>query len=206
MEESLEGLELSEDEISGFIGRQEPEAPQKPPVWKRLTALVAVDRWVSSVENWLNIAGVILIMGIMLMTVTGVVSRYFFNQPLIGTVDITELAMVGVVFLGLAFTLRVGGHIRVELFINMLKGRRYHFTEFTTLLLPLFFFAITFYSSLQFTIKAWKVWDVTAVVYLPNWPAKMLLTIGSFLICLRLIILLIQHLSQALAGVKRRDL
>ena len=186
------------------LEEKETEA-REIPVWKQVTA-VAMNRWVSKLEDWLNIAGVTLIIVIMLLTVVGVVARYFFNWPIPGEVDITEILMAGIVFLGLAFTLRVGGHVRVEFIINMFKGRNYHLIEFCTLLLALFLFVVIFISSFQFTLNSWVVGDVTPELLLPVWPAKLCVTIGTFLICLRLIIRLVQHLSQAIAGVERKGL
>ena len=188
-----------------FPEEKETEA-REIPVWKQMTAAVTMNRWVSRLEDWLNIAGVTLIIVVMLLTVVGVVARYFFNWPVPGEVDITEILMAGIVFLGLAFTLRVGGHVRVEFIINMFRGRHYHLIEFCTLLLTLFLFVVIFISSFQFTQNSWVVGDVTPELLLPVWPAKLCVTIGTFLICLRLIIRLVQHLSQAIAGVERKDL
>ncbi len=176
------------------------------PAWKHIPGAVPVEKWLSHIEDWLNIIGVMLIAAVMLLTVGGVVSRYFFNRPIRGEIDITEISMAGIVFLGLAFTLRTHGHVRVEVFVDMLRGRGYHLTEFSTLLFALFLFAVTFYSSLQVTLKAWEVGDVTPELLLVTWPAKMSITLGALVICLRLVILLTQHLSQAIAGRMRKDL
>jgi len=205
MEQHLQKNEISEEEAAMPLGRQEAEAPRIA-VWKRFPGAVAMDRWVAKVEDWLNVAGVILIAVMGSVTVVAVIGRYVFRWALRGQVDITEILMAGIVFLGLAFTLRVGGHIRIEFFVGMLKGRFYHLSEFSTLLLSLFLFAVTFISSLRFTIDAWVVGDITGEVYLPTWPAKLCIAIGSLLICLRLVIMLIQHMSQAIAGIERKEL
>ncbi len=205
MEQRPERLEFTEEEDANLLRRQKAEESDIP-AWKQIPAAVTVDRWVSSIEDWLNIVGVTLIVVMMSLTVAGIVGRYFFNWPIPGEVDITEILMAGIVFLGLAFTLRTGGHVRIELFVGMLRRRAYHLTEFSTLLLTLFLFAVTFVSSLRFTINSWAVGDVTPEILLPTWPAKLCITIGSFLICLRLIILLIQHLSQVIAGIERKNL
>ena len=173
--------------------------------WKRLASVVIMEKLISRAESWLNIIGVMLIVVIMLLTVVDVVGRYFFNSPLYGAIDISEIAMAGIVYLGLAYTLKNGTHVRVELFVNMLKGRIFHLTEVSTLLLSLFLFAITFFSSLQFTIKSWEVGDCTPQLWWPTWPAKLSLTLGAFFICLRLIIQIIQHLSQTIAGRGRES-
>ena len=175
-------------------------------VWKWARPFVFVERWVSRPEDWLNLAGVSLIVVTMFITVADVVGRYFFNSPIFGIVDVIEVSMAGIVFLGLAYTFRVGAHIRVEFFVGMLKGRAYHLVNSFTLFLSLVILAVTFISSLQFTINSFATGDITPQLWLPVWPAKLCLSIGSFFICLRLMIQLIQHLSQVIVGTKRSSL
>ncbi len=63
------------------------------------------------------------IFGLMLIGVVQIFGRKLFNAPIFGYIDIVEIAMSALVFLGLAYTERLGGHIRMELFVSFLKGR-----------------------------------------------------------------------------------
>ena len=58
------------------------------------------------------------IFGLMLIGVVQIFGRKFFNAPIFGYIDIVEIAMSALVFLGLAYTERLGGHIRMELFVS----------------------------------------------------------------------------------------
>jgi len=166
-----------------------------------------IDRWISPVETGLNIVGAVLIGFLMLFTVGEIVGRYLFNSPIKGHVEIVQLTMAGVVFLGIAFTQKVGGHVRMELFIvRVLKGRLRLIVESFTLLLALFIFAIITVYSLQDTLYCLSIGDNTPLLYWPTWPSKLCIPVGSFFLCLRLVIQIVQYLSQAVVDVEPKEL
>lgn len=175
--------------------------------WERSKLLIHLNKWLSAIEGRLNIAAAVLIMFIMLLTISEIIMRYVFNMPLSGYFEVVELVMAGAIFFGLAFTQRVGGNVRMELFIaRVVKGRAYHLTECLTLLLALFVFAIITIYSLQSSFYDLKVGGTTYVLYLPTWPSKFCIPIGSFFLCLRFGIQIIQHSLQVVAGVEKREL
>lgn len=67
------------------------------------------------------IAGTTLI-AIMLMAVINVVGRRFFNSPVSGTIELTEIGMVIVVYLSLAYAEDNRDHIVVDLVYSRLPG------------------------------------------------------------------------------------
>ena len=73
---------------------------------------VAVVRFVN---RWLHLlAGLILVL-VMLVTMIDVVGRSFFDSPFRGTIELTEMAMVVIVYLGLGYAAHEGDHISVDL-------------------------------------------------------------------------------------------
>lgn len=58
---------------------------------------------------------------LLLWTVVDIVGRAFFNRPLRGTIELTELAVVVLVYLGLARTEDKDAHIAVDLFYGRLR-------------------------------------------------------------------------------------
>jgi len=167
-----------------------------------------IDRWISPIESGLNIAGALLICFMMLFTMSEIIGRYLFNRPIKGHVEIVELVMAGVVFLGIAFTQKVGGHPRMELFLTrVVKGRGRLIIESSTLFLALFVFAIIVVWSMEASVLySLKMGDTTPLLLWPVWPSKLCIPIGCFILCLRLVIEIIQHLSQAVVGVEPREL
>jgi len=165
-----------------------------------------IDRWLSPLEAGLNIVGAALVGFLMLFTVGEIVGRYLFNSPIKGHVEIVQLTMAGVVFLGIAFTQKVGGHVRMEFVVSALKGWLRIITESFTLLLSLFIFAMITVYSLQDTLYCLSIGDNTPLLYWPTWPSKLCIPLGSFFLCLRLVIQIVQYLSQAVVGIEPKEL
>jgi TRAP-type C4-dicarboxylate transport system permease small subunit len=63
------------------------------------------------------------IVAMMLLTCADVFLRYVFNAPIEGTLDITQMLMVIVVFFGLAYCGWTGGHVVVDLIREFLPPR-----------------------------------------------------------------------------------
>jgi len=177
------------------------------PAWKRFSLLRVIEGDLRHIEDWLNLASVFIIMFLMFFATTEILGRYIFNAPVPGHVEIVELIMAGVVFFGIAYTERVGGHVRMELFITrILKGRAYHIAEAITTTLSLFVYLFILVYTFKFALFSFQVGDTTAYIYWPTWPSKFAIPLGSLFLCIRFVIELIQHVSQAVAGVEMRDL
>lgn len=141
--------------------------------------------------------GAILVMFIMFMAVGEVSGRYFFNAPIPGHLEIVELTMAAIVFLGISYTQRIGGHIRMEIFINSLKGRMYHIFEIINIALPLAVFVVIAIHSFEFAYQAFQYGDITPHLHWVTWPSKICVPIGVGLLCIRFAIQLVQHILQA---------
>jgi len=177
------------------------------PAWKKSSTLRFIEGNMRHIEDWLNLASVFIIMFLMFFATTEIVGRYIFNSPVPGHVEIVELIMAGVVFFGIAYTERVGGHVRMELFVTrVLKGRAYHIAEAVTCILSLFVYIFILIYTFKASLFAYQVGDNTAYLYWPTWPSKFAIPLGSFFLCTRFIIEIIQHLAQVVSGVEMREL
>jgi len=167
----------------------------------RSSVLNGLDKGVSALERALNYVAVGLIILFMFFSTAAVSSRYLFNEPLWGYIDIAEIIMVIVVFFGLAYTQWAGGHVRVELFItNWIKGRLHHVTEaFTTFLSLILYIFIAVYG-FKGALEARAINDITLYIYWPTWPIKLCLAIGSSALCLRFAVQVFQHATKAISG------
>jgi len=177
------------------------------PAWKKSSTLRFIDGNIRHVEDWLNLASVFIIMFLMFFATTEIVGRYLFNSPVPGHVEIVELIMAGVVFFGIAYTERVGGHVRMELFVTrVLKGRAYHTAEAITAALSLFVYIFILIYTFKASVFAFQIGDNTAYLYWPTWPSKFAVPLGSLFLCIRFLIEIIQHVSQAISGGEMREL
>jgi C4-dicarboxylate transporter DctQ subunit len=177
------------------------------PAWKRSSTLLFIEGNIRHIEDLLNLASVFIIMFLMFFATTEIVGRYLFNSPVPGHVEIVELIMAGVVFFGIAYTERVGGHVRMELFVTrVLKGRAYHIAEAITAALSLFVYIFILIFTFKASVFAFQMGDNTAYLYWPTWPSKFAVPLGSLFLCIRFLIEIIQHVSQAISGIEMREL
>jgi len=88
-------------------------------------AFALLDRLV----RWLALlaGGVLVVLAV--LTVYAVVRRYVFNDPMLGSHDISKMMLLLGVFLGLAYCGRSGGHVAVDLFTNMMSQRIVRWTD-----------------------------------------------------------------------------
>jgi len=68
------------------------------------------------------VAGATLV-ALMLLVVADIVGRRFFGRPLRGTVEIVEMAMVLIIYLGLGYAEHEGDHVSLDLVYNRLGAR-----------------------------------------------------------------------------------
>lgn len=116
------------------------------------------------------------------------------NQPLPGYVDWIEQAMPLIAFMGVAYTQRDGGHIRMDIIVSHLRGRALWTVEFiTVLMIFLVMLLITwgswahFVRSFDFAAPMWSR-DSSMDIALPLWPAKLMAPIAFGVLALRCII------------------
>jgi len=138
-------------------------------------------------KGFSGISGVVITF-LMLLTTVDVFLRYVFNSPLPGVYTLCEMLMLGVVYPSVAYVQEKKGHVRVDVFIDRLKGAPRISFELGTLLLALVAFGIMCWQS---GLLAWGAWvsgdyDMGLVQY-PFWPAKTVMTLGLALLCLRFI-------------------
>lgn len=73
---------------------------------------------VKRLERLLEGACALLLLSLMLVTCVDVVGRYFFNRPLGGAFELTELMLGALVFAGLPLVSARGEHVEVDLLVS----------------------------------------------------------------------------------------
>jgi TRAP-type C4-dicarboxylate transport system permease small subunit len=122
----------------------------------------------------------------MILVTCDVVGRFIFNHPIHGVTEITEFLMVGMLYFTLAHTQAGKHNIKVEVLITHLSPRGKQITEFITYFFGLLLFALITWQGVRSAADAWAIGEITfGLVELPLFPAKVLVPIGSFILCLR---------------------
>ncbi|MDE2739261.1 MAG: TRAP transporter small permease, partial [Paracoccaceae bacterium] len=71
--------------------------------------LSRIDRRLLQIESFLALLGGLAVFSLMLLAVTSVGGRNFFNHPIPGYVDWIEQAMPLIAFIGISYCQRLGG-------------------------------------------------------------------------------------------------
>ena len=78
-------------------------------------------RWLTVCENALAALAAAVLAFITLAICAEVVMRYGFNRPLTWVVEVSEYGLLWMTFLGTAWVLRQGGHVRVDILMHLLS-------------------------------------------------------------------------------------
>lgn len=147
-----------------------------------------LDRYFHQFEAFLTLIGGIVIFLLVFLATTNVLGRWFFALPISGYVDWVEQAMAFFAFLGLAYTQRSGGHIRMDIVVTRLRGRWLWLTELLSTLLMLTVTLILIYGSYLHFLRAYQIGDSSLDINLPTWPAKLVVPVALTLLAIRLLL------------------
>jgi TRAP-type C4-dicarboxylate transport system permease small subunit len=124
---------------------------------------------------------------VVLMTIADVLMRSFFNHPLKGALELCQLFTVPLIWFGVAYTMRVGGHVRMEMVSNALfKGKSDHYYWIfvrSMLLVIMVFMSIAAFDGTAYSISDAELSDI---LYIPIYPFKVVLVVGSIMLLLEI--------------------
>lgn len=148
-------------------------------------------------SSGLSMAGMIVLFLMIVLTFADVFLRYIFGNSISGTVELTELCMVVVVYACIASTQWEKSHVRMDILTSRLTPRWLAFVDVMT---GVWSFAIVL-------LCAWTTWlyarstsSVTLVLRIPLWP---FILFACFGFCLLAVALLQHWLEDAAACAEK---
>jgi TRAP-type C4-dicarboxylate transport system permease small subunit len=120
-----------------------------------------VGRWLLRIEVALMVVAAAVAFFAMLFVGAEVAMRYGFNAPIPGHLELSELLMPIIVFLGLSYTQATRGHVGMDLVLDMMPQRARLRATIATLLVSIFVCSVLAWFSAK---NAWQLWlydDVT---------------------------------------------
>lgn len=134
----------------------------------------------------MNAVGTVWIIGLMILINADIFGRGAFNSPIAGVPEMVAFSIVGIVFLQLAHTLKMGSMTRSDVLLGMLERRA---PRIRFVLLALFHLV----GGLMMALVGWKFWASLSSAWLhpesnfmgnpgyftiPQWPLYALVFIG----------------------------
>ena len=156
--------------------------------------LGAADEGFFKFESALNLIAALVILAVMFIGVFQVFGRKLINFPVPGYVDVIEFTMTVFAFISIAYTQRLGGHVRMEIFLKRFRGRGLWIVEFLGTLTVLGIVAILAWFAYGHFLRAWTIGDSTIDIEIPLWPSKLLIPIAFAVLLVRLFIQLLGFL------------
>ena len=117
-----------------------------------------------------------------LFVVTGeVISRYVFNSPTQTSLEITEYLIVTVGFLPLAMIHKVGGHVSVDLVLEVMTPRWKKLCHMISTIITSTFSFLVFSFGLLITLHAFNAGtNSSSLMAFPMWIAYLPIPLGFF--------------------------
>ncbi len=147
---------------------------------------------------YVAVVGMSFIIPLMLLTTGDIIGRKFFSKTIPGTFEISEYILATFILLGAAYTQQVKGHVGVDFLTSRLSPRVRIVCEIITTLLSLFIIAIVIWQGWLEGIRERTVSDMLRI---PQYPFRLLVAVGGFLLWLELLI----DLFNSMGKLKRRE-
>ena len=122
------------------------------------------------------------VLAIVVLITYDVAMRYLFEQPQLFVDEVASFLELFVIFGGLAYTFRSGGHVRVDLLTGRLPGGARARVRVAGLVLGLVFLAIVIWTTAQSAVTAYRYGRVSAVMLYPLWAPMALIPLGLALL------------------------
>ena len=165
-----------------------------------------LERLADRLSNVLLALGGVAIVALMLHVCADVVGKYFFNQPIMGTLEIvSRYYMVACVFLPLAWVQLRRQHLTVEMFTMGLSERRLAALDGAVALLGFAYVAVLTWLVFGQAVDATRDNEFLSLTFydLPAWPSRWVLPVSFGLFALVLLLQAWFDLRYALTGEGR---
>ncbi len=120
-----------------------------------------------------------------LLTFMQVLSRYVFNYSFGWVLEATGVMFAWLIFIGMAYGVRVGAHIGVDAMIRMLGRKSARVVASMATLLCLAYALIVAYGSFQYVEKMYTIGIEMQDIPIQSWIPRIILPVGFLLLALR---------------------
>jgi TRAP-type C4-dicarboxylate transport system permease small subunit len=138
-------------------------------------------------SKYLGYLGAAVLFLMMLLTTVDVASRYLFNSPILGALEITEFMVVTVVFGFLGLTQQEKGHVAVDLVLGNLPSRPRRLVDFINRMAGLVILVLITWKTLERALELMHMDEYSGTLHIPVAPFVFLVALGCGAMCLELV-------------------
>ena len=158
--------------------------------------------WTSRAAALLSGLGVLALTGLVTFDV---LMRYFFDRPQLFVDELASFLLVFVVFAGLAYTFRAGGHVRIDLVTSSLPRPVRAWLRVATLALGLVFLGAVIWVTALSSVGSYRYGRVSAVMLYPLWVPMLLIPAGLLLMAVAMLVAFVRQVRASLGPPEGRD-
>jgi TRAP-type C4-dicarboxylate transport system permease small subunit len=160
---------------------------------------------IEKISKWSATLSTILIGILMLSTTFDVISRSLTNKSLRGVVEISDVLLVAIVFLGMAYAQQTKAHVKMEVLSFLPKNRFNHFMRIIGLAVLCFVAVLLIYTTGQAFISSYTSGEFrTGLLSIPLWPSKFFIVFGFTLFFFIVLFELIDTIKNSFTKIKRK--
>jgi len=153
-----------------------------------------VGRMLRRIELALMAGAAAVALFVMLFVGAEVMMRYAFDAPIPGHLELSELLMPIIVFLGLSYTQATHGHVGMDLVLDTLSPGTRRYAFMATLVISIFVCSVLAWFSAKNAYQLWLYDDVTmSPPYFKTWPTGAAVATGYLLTALRMYVQLLHQ-------------
>lgn len=145
-----------------------------------------------------GILALIFLLAMMVLVVLDVFLRYFFNNPILGSIELVEYFMVVAGFLGIAWCAVKGGHVKVDMLLSRLPPRAQAIIDSITLILTMTVVPLVSWQGFAQARHAQLVKSASDILEIPDYPFYLVVGISYALLFLVEVILLAELIAKAI--------
>lgn len=149
--------------------------------------------------------GTIWILVIMGLICADVIGRAAFNRPILGVPELVQFSIVGIVFLQLPQTLRMGGLTRSDVLLGRIQRRRPrvgHALEATYCVVGIALCTIIVVTTWPLMINAFRYseyYGAIGTIQVPTGPLKCIIMLGAAMMAIHLVLMAWVSLKAAIS-------
>lgn len=152
------------------------------------------NRVVSRVFFFMGKLGVVIaemaLVGLMLLTVYAVMTRYLFRSPSIHALEVSQYLLLVISWMSVGWVLIVGRHVRMEALYNVLPGLLKRFSDILSGLSILVFCGVIIWAGSVNVLTALdKGYRSSSLLSFPMWMPYTLIPLGGILLLMAMIYL-----------------
>lgn len=128
-----------------------------------------------------NVSATLLVLGLMVLICADVIGRGVFGAPIVGVPEIVSAVVPIMLWLQVAYTLRIGQHVRASIGLRLMGPGAARWVLVANAVAGLLLFGIIGYYAWGEFRLTWESgsWEGGGAVRIPDWPVWLAVALGA---------------------------